>query len=218
MASLPGTHNPQEPRRLKTRAALMAAGAELLARKPIDAIAINDIVEAAAVAKGSFFNHFEDKDAFAAAIAAEIRADIETRVTAANVGVSDSGERVARAICGFVQFSIIEPKRARIMLRGHNGTVFPDHPLNRGLKSDIASGVRSGRFRRNAEKAGVAYVVGICHTTLSTVLGGRMKLGEVRKFAADMLVLALTGFGVTTADAETISARAVASVIVGGAK
>src|SRR5437879_4979216 len=41
--------NPQEPRRLKTRAALMLAGAELLAERPIDAIPVNDIVDAAQV-------------------------------------------------------------------------------------------------------------------------------------------------------------------------
>ena len=52
----------QEPRRLRTRAALLASGAELLGQRPIDAIAINEIVEHAGVAKGSFFNHFADKD------------------------------------------------------------------------------------------------------------------------------------------------------------
>lgn len=218
MKSLPSTPSPQEPRRLKTRAALIAAGAELLSRRPIDAIAVNDIVDAASVAKGSFFNHFEDKDAFAAAIAAEIRADIEARVTAANVGVSDPGERVARAICGFVQFTLVEPKRARIMLRGHSGAIYSDHPLNRGLKSDIASGVRTGHFRRSAAKAGVAFVVGVCHVTLSAVLGSGLKLRETRKFAKDMLVLVLTGLGVDEAEAGTISSRTIASVIVGDTK
>lgn len=196
----------------------MAAGAELLSRRPIDAIAVNDIVDAAGVAKGSFFNHFDDKGAFAAAIAAEIRADVEARVTAANIGFSDPGERVARAICGFVQFALVEPKRTRIMLRGHSGTVFSDHPLNRGLKSDIASGVRSGRFRSGAAKAGVAFIVGVCHTTLLAVLSGGTTLVEVRKFVADMLVLSLMGLGVDDSEAERTSSRAVASVIVGHTK
>src|SRR5438477_9699273 len=131
--------SPQEPRRLKTRAALILAGAELLSERPIDAIPVDHIVGAAGVAKGSFFNHFADKDAFAAAIAGEIRAEIETQVTAANEGVADPARRIARAVARFVQFARIEPKRARIMLRGHEWTASVDHPLISGLPADIES-------------------------------------------------------------------------------
>ena len=55
-------------RGVETRMALLAAGQKLLAERPIDALAIDEIVQTAGVAKGSFYNHFEDKDAFAFAI------------------------------------------------------------------------------------------------------------------------------------------------------
>ena len=70
------------PRRNRTREALLAAGAALLAERPIDALAIDDIVQAAGVAKGSFYNHFVDKAALANAIGEAIRDDIEARVAA----------------------------------------------------------------------------------------------------------------------------------------
>ena len=41
----------QEPRRLKTRAALLAAGLKLLADRPIDGISVDDIVRHAGVAR-----------------------------------------------------------------------------------------------------------------------------------------------------------------------
>ena len=48
------------PRAARTRAALLAAGFDLLVERPIDAIPIDDVVARAGVAKGSFFNHFAD--------------------------------------------------------------------------------------------------------------------------------------------------------------
>ena len=46
------------PRAARTRAALIAAGFDLLVERSIDAIPIDDLVAKAGVAKGSFFNHF----------------------------------------------------------------------------------------------------------------------------------------------------------------
>ncbi|MEY4952880.1 MAG: hypothetical protein RL299_1304, partial [Pseudomonadota bacterium] len=43
------------PRAARTRQALIEAGFELLAERPIDAVAIDEVVTRAGVAKGSFF-------------------------------------------------------------------------------------------------------------------------------------------------------------------
>jgi AcrR family transcriptional regulator len=207
--------SPQEPRRLKTRAALLRAGADLLARRPIDAIPVNDIVSAAGVAKGSFFNHFEDKDAFAAAIAAEIRLEVEDRVTAANARVSDAAVRMARANCVFVQFALAEPTRARIMVRGHEWATAADHPLNRGLHADIADGVASGRFGERAVLSGALYIIGLCLMMMASVVHDRLSPEPARRLASEMLLLALTGLGVDEAESRTIIAGATEEIIVG---
>ena len=86
------------PRAARTRGALIAAGFELLAEKPIDAIPIDEVVARAGVAKGSFFNHFADKAAFAAAIADEVRLELEERITTANAGEADPLKRIAGGI------------------------------------------------------------------------------------------------------------------------
>jgi AcrR family transcriptional regulator len=194
------TASRQEHRRLKTRAALLDAGGELLAQRPIDAIAVNDIVDAAGVAKGSFFNHFQDKEAFAAAIAAEIRGDVESRVTAVNTGVADPAARMARAMCVFVQFALNEPKRARIMLRGHQWAADGEHPINAGLRADIDQGVATGRFTGRAEAAGVLYVIGLCQILMVAVVNGQ-DLAAAKRLAVDLLALTFAGLGLLHADA-----------------
>lgn len=205
--------SPQDHRRQRTRAALLAAGEALLAARPIDAISVNDVVEAAGVAKGSFFNHFEDKAAFAEAIAAAIREEMEARVTAANEGVRDPALRVARGVCGFVQFALTEEKRARIMLRNHHGATAGEHPLNRGIARDIAMGLESGRFAARAGEGGVPFVIGACQILLMDVLTRRATPARARVAAAEMLTLVLEGLGAKNAAA--VADEAVQAVIVG---
>lgn len=206
------TASRQEPRRLRTRAALLEAGAELLAQRPIDAIAVNDIVDAAGVAKGSFFNHFQDKDAFAAEISAEIRAQVEARVTAVNANVTDPAVRMARAMCVFVQFALSEPTRARIMLRGREWAADGEHPINAGLRADIDQGVAAGRFAARAKTAGTLYVIGLCQVLMLAVLSRRER-AECQRLTAEMLALTFTGLGLAHADA--IIGTAIDEIVVG---
>jgi AcrR family transcriptional regulator len=193
----------------------MRAGTRLLARRTIDAIPVDEIVDAAGVAKGSFFNHFSDKDAFAATIAAEIRADVEARVTAANEGVSDPAQRVARAVCGFIQFALTEPDRARIMLRGHEWAADSDHHLNRGITADIRSGLASNRFCAATREAGVLFVVGVCQMMLVAVVARRARIADIQSRARTLLTLTVTGLGLSEDEAAAIAARAVAEIVVG---
>ena len=84
-------------RRAKTRPALIQAGVKLLAARPVDSLSIDEIVEAAKVAKGSFFYHFADKQSFAREISADVRIEVEATIAEVNRGVTDSAVRVARA-------------------------------------------------------------------------------------------------------------------------
>jgi AcrR family transcriptional regulator len=170
---------------------------------------VNDIVDAAGVAKGSFFNHFVDKDGFAAAIAAKIRAEVEAKIAEANAGVTDPAARVAGGVSSFVAFALADPRSAKIMLRGHDRALGADHPLNAGVRADVALGVSSGRFRPLSLQAGVLYVVGVCQMLLAAVIMEQMDTVAARLATEELLVLLLTGLGLAEAEARSISAKAV---------
>src|SRR3990167_4665994 len=82
-------------RRVRPRAALLQAGQSLFATQSVDAVSIDDIVAAADVAKGSFYNHFSDKEALAREIAVTVRAEAEAQVDLANAGVTEPASRMA---------------------------------------------------------------------------------------------------------------------------
>ena len=79
----------QSSRSLRTKAALIESGIKLMQHRSIDAISIDDIVKTAGVGKGSFFNHFRNKQNYADAIADNIREELTGYFKDAIKGISD---------------------------------------------------------------------------------------------------------------------------------
>ena len=205
------------PRRNRTREALLAAGAALLAERPIDALAVDDIVNAAGVAKGSFYNHFADKAALAVAIGDAVRADIETRVDAANANVADPALRLVRGICVYVDFALADAARARIMARGLRAAAATPGDsatdLHAGLRADIALGLSAGRFALPTSDVGTLFVAGVGEAALAAVLAPTTTPQFAILLAQQLCALVLKAFGLPQDEAERIAAQAAHDVI-----
>lgn len=195
----------RSPRTARTRAALMAAGFELLVERPIDAIPIDDLVAKAGVAKGSFFNHFKDKGDFAAAISKEVRLELEALVAKANETVSDPIERIAGGMRVGFEFAIRQPKRSMALLRSMGTPTMREHPLNDGLRADIEAAASRNLLRPEAERMGVLFWLGLCQVLMQDALVGRIQLSEADQRLSDMLVIGLTGLGVPAKRAAAIA-------------
>jgi AcrR family transcriptional regulator len=199
------------PRPRRTRAALIAAGLELLASRPIDAIAIDEVVAAARVAKGSFFNHFADKHAFAAAVAAEVRAEIEAEVAKANAARADPVTRIAGGMAVAAAYALREPRRVRVLLRDQRVAAAADHPLNRGLRADLDAAFAAGLLRPEAGASGLAYWLGLCQVMMILLAETRPPAAEAAARLAEMLAMGLAGLGV----ADTRAADVIGEVVAG---
>jgi AcrR family transcriptional regulator len=192
---------PANPRAQRTYRALVDAGLELLAERPIDALAIDEIVGRAGVAKGSFFNHFADKPAFGRAIGAEIRAELEQRIGAANAGVADPITRLAGGMRTGLAFALDEPRKTAIMIRNSGNSTLRDQPLNQGVAADINAAVATGRLRKEARQSGVRFWLGLCQVLMANAIERRIDRAEAARRLEEMLVLALTGLGLPAKDA-----------------
>lgn len=62
------------------RATLLAAARDVFARKGYHATGVSDVVKAAEVARGTFYNHFDSKRAVFQAVLAELMAEVEGAV------------------------------------------------------------------------------------------------------------------------------------------
>lgn len=200
------TPAPASPRARRTYRALIDAGLDLLAERPIDALAIDEIVARAGVAKGSFFNHFDDKPAYGEAVGAEIRAELEQRIGAANAGVRDPVARLAGGMTTAVAFALDEPRKAAIMLRAIGQSTLRDHPLNQGVVADMNAALATGLLRDEAGLSGTRYWLGLCQILITNALERRVDREEAAHRLGEMLVLGLTGLGLSAATAAAYAA------------
>ena len=206
----------RSPRAERTRGALIAAGRRLFCERPVDAVTVDDIVQAAGVGKGSFYNHFADRDALVRAISAEIRAGVELAIDRANADIEDPARRVARACCTYLRFALDEPERAGFLVRVHSGHTSLGAPLNRGLVDDISRGLAAGRFRVSTLEAAALYVLGVTQMALTRVVQEPSAALAV-SLAQQICAMMLSGLRVREADADLIAAQASEEIVRVGA-
>ncbi len=197
-------------RRVRTRAALMQAGQSLFAARSVDAVSVDDIVGTAEVAKGSFYNHFIDKDDLAREVASVIRADVEGLVDATNRSIADPAVRMARAFAVYVRYAHEQPERARAMLRLLAGATLPDMPLNSGVRFDLEAGLATGRFSGLPLQSALLLVMGVVQIGLVHVL--EHPTDEAWIAIVPLLAGQLRGLGVPFEEAQALARAAIHDV------
>ncbi|MEP1143302.1 MAG: TetR/AcrR family transcriptional regulator [Henriciella sp.] len=185
----------RESRAFRTRSALIAAGVDLIADRPLEAIPIDDLVSTAGVGKGSFFNHFRDKSGFSEAIALEIRAEIETRIGTANHGVSDPLKRFAGGMQSLTDYALTHRKETIALLRTSVGFTSRDHPLNEGVRADIDACITAGLMRKEAARTGVMFWIGLSSAMVANVLEDELSRQRASEKLEQILLFGLIGLG-----------------------
>lgn len=151
----------EDRRRLRTRSALITAGHKLFAARSIDCVSIDEIIGIAEVAKGSFYNHFPDKESLADTIVKLVQADCERHIFVANQDVGDAAARVARALAIMLGYARDHPDRLKAMLSLSARRTDVAAPLNAGVTHDIKAGLAGGQFKNISAEAGVLIVLGL---------------------------------------------------------
>src|SRR5918912_4238143 len=88
-------------KRAKTRAQIVEAGAMLLAERPPEALTVDAVVQAAGVAKGTFYYHFQSIDELAAAVGEKLAVSFDDLLATARVGMPDPIARIAFGLTEF---------------------------------------------------------------------------------------------------------------------
>lgn len=195
------------PRAARSRAALIDAGLRLFAERPVDAVSVDEIVAAAGVAKGTFFNHFADKHAFAASLAAAIRLEIEQQVDEANDGETDPAYRLAGGMRVAAGFALTNRARTLVMLRADGGSTGAKHPLNAGVSRDLLDAIAAGAARPEAAEWGVLYWIGLCQALMTDIVRRELPPAEAGSALTAMILMGLTGIGTDPAWAGKVAER-----------
>jgi AcrR family transcriptional regulator len=195
----------------RTRKALLAAGQKLFAAHPADSVTINGIIEAAEVAKGSFYNHFVDKETFANTIYAAVHGELNSEIAAANANESDPPARIARALCLVLRYAQSHPEQlsALLSLAGRRNA---DAPLNHGVTADVADGLRLGRFSGFNTETGVLVVLSLIMETVRRIMAGEFEESP-SALAGSVAAALLRALGMPHDEADAIARKAVTAVL-----
>jgi len=109
----------QGRRRARTRAELLRAGKQLFASRGFHGTKVADIATAADVGTGTFYLHFENKDALFADLVKETSLRMREEMDAAKIGSTDPHEQNRAATSTFFRFAAENRDVFRILF-GHS--------------------------------------------------------------------------------------------------
>ena len=133
-------------RKLQTRERLLDAALKLMSRKGMEGVAINEITDWADVGFGSFYNHFESKEAIYIALIDKFFEDFANVLEESLTSFEDPAEIIAASIRHTVNRASDDAVWGRFLLREGLSTQALTRGLGRRLLRDIQNGVSSGRF------------------------------------------------------------------------
>lgn len=207
------TRKPDQ-RRARTRAALLDAAKTILSARPAEAISVEDITEAAKVAKGSFYNHFADKNA----ITEEVFTLVSKQAVADQKNYLDGewtpAEKIARGSFAIIRFALEHPESAGVIHRLSPSSILPDTPLNAKLVDVLRLGMADRSFRRIPIESAMLLVMGVVVIAQEKILTTGPNLNTVANMAA-MVEAVLIGLGVVPEIAEQAAEQASSEVLAG---
>ena len=133
-------------RKRQTRSRLLEAALQLMAEKGMEGVAINEITEAADVGFGSFYNHFESKEAIHAALVDWVFEGFADAMDRLVSGISDPAEVISVSVRRTLLRARGEPVWGRFLMREGLSPRAMDRGLGRRLLRDMKRGITARRF------------------------------------------------------------------------
>ena len=157
-------------KRARTRAQILEAGVMLLAERPPEALTVDAVVEAAGVAKGTFYYHFQSIEELAAAVGEKLAKSFDDLLAPARLGMPDP---VARMSFGFTQFltkAIADPVWARLVVQSAQAPTEFARSIRANFMADLTEAKAQGRLTMHdvelAADIGMGIVIQVMRGTL----------------------------------------------------
>lgn len=193
-------------RRLETRRRLIAAARARFASEGIDAVRINEITESAGVGFGSFYNHFDSKDAIVAAVVEEVATQLGEAIELATAQLADPAEVVAVAHRTIVERCAADAPLGWLLVRLDITHDLALQALAPFAARDLERGIASGRFAVEHPAAVLIASGGALLAVVRAVLRSGDDV-DPREAASRHAALMLVLLGVPAGEADEIARR-----------
>ncbi len=192
-----------ERRRARVRERILEAAAELTRSRGVDVVTIEDITEAADVARRTFYHYFESKNDVVVPIARARSQELNRRIDRAVEGVEDPAELISIALRHTLRRMPEDPLCAWFIFRSGLPQQRLHEILGESGHRDVSRGIETGRFTvPNVEAAG-----SLLSGALVGALSGRLEGTLDDDDLDDAVEYLLRLLGVPVAEAREIAHR-----------
>jgi AcrR family transcriptional regulator len=192
-----------ERRRARVRERILEAAEELTQSRGVEVVTIEDITEAADVARRTFYHYFESKHDVVVPIARARTRELNRRIDRVVEGVEDPAEVVSIALRHTLRSMPEDPLCAWFIFRSG----LPQQRLREGIgesgQRDVSRGVETGRFAVANEAAAGSLLSGAVIGALSGRLEGTLDDDDLDDSVGYLLRL----LGVSAGEAREIAHR-----------
>jgi AcrR family transcriptional regulator len=192
-----------ERRRARVRRRILEAAEELTRSRDVDVVTIEDITEAADVARRTFYHYFDSKNDVVVPIARARTRELNRRIDHAVEGLDDPAEVVSIALRHTLRGFPEDPLCAWFIFRSG----LPQQRLLEGIGEsgtrDVSRGIETGRFSLANAKAASSLLGG----ALIGALSGRLEGGLDDADLDDAVEYLLRLLGVPAEEVREIAHR-----------
>lgn len=192
-----------ERRRARVRERILEAAAELTRSRGVDVVTIEDITEAADVARRTFYHYFESKNDVVVPIARARSRELNRRIDRAVERVEDPAELISIALRHTLRSMPEDPLCAWFIFRSGLPQQRLREVLEESGRRDVSRGVETGRFAVTNEAATSSILSGAMIGALSGRLEGNLDDDDLDDAVECLLRL----LGVPAAEAQEIAHR-----------
>jgi AcrR family transcriptional regulator len=190
-------------RRERTRAILLGAAKRVFSESPVEDVNVDDIVAAAGVAKGTFYNHFRDFDALLATIGAELATEFDALLQPQRTGFQRPLERLAWGQFAFLRKAETEPGWGRLVRHAR----FTEDGAAASVRAHLATDLEEARRTGALDLFETAFALRLVLAMAMEFLGELAESPRDAPKAAGMVEAILRALGVASDEAAAITAR-----------
>lgn len=151
----------RERKKRETRRGLMEAALRLFIERGFDATTVKDITDAADVAKGTFFNYFDTKEAILPAIAAHRLEQLQVALRPEEGAPDSPVARIKMALRLVAEDPLCEKQLAQQLFAAmmHRREIGPGHALRDLLAQQVRQAQAVGEIRQELDPLYIAGVI-----------------------------------------------------------
>jgi AcrR family transcriptional regulator len=190
-------------KRERTRSNLINAAYQVFAQKEMEAVTIDDIIAAAGVARGTFYNYFQTREEVLRAVAADLSDVMNQKIWAQSTEISDPAERMAIAMRQFLHQAMRDATWGWVIVRIGLVAAPLSETIERGLMSDLEAGIRLNRFQVDHLQAAIDLILGTGLMAMRSILAGQTP----PDYPEQITKLILKTLGITDQEAEAIASK-----------